>query len=106
MPRRAAEATPVTVVGGGIAGLCVAYFLTKAGTPVRVLEARRVGRGASWGNAGWITPAQAGPLPEPGLLSYGLRSLVDRESALYFQPRQLIRMLPWLARFAARCNEA
>jgi D-amino-acid dehydrogenase len=93
------------VVGGGIAGLCVAYFLRKAGVEVQVLEARRVGRGASWGNAGWVTPAQAGPLPEPGLLGYGVRSLVDRESALYFDPRQLMRMLPWLARFARRCNE-
>jgi D-amino-acid dehydrogenase len=65
-----------------------------------------VGSGASWGNAGWVTPAQAGPLPEPGLLGYGARSLIDRESALYFQPRRLPAMLPWLARFAARCNEA
>jgi D-amino-acid dehydrogenase len=72
---------------------------------VQILEARRVGRGASWGNAGWVTPAQAGPLPEPGLLAYGMRSLVDRESALYFEPRQLVRMLPWLVRFARRCNE-
>ena len=96
----------VVVVGGGISGLCVAYFLRKAGAEVQVLEARRVGGGASWGNAGWVTPAQAGPLPEPGMLSYGLRSLVDRDSALYFEPRQLVRMLPWLARFARRCNEA
>jgi D-amino-acid dehydrogenase len=97
---------PVTVVGGGIAGLSVAYFLGRAGVAVRVLEARRVGSGASCGNAGWVTPAQAGPLPEPGLVGYGMRSLVDHQSALYFQPSQLIRMLPWLIRFAARCNEA
>jgi len=73
---------------------------------VRVFETRRVGSGASWGNAGWVTPAQAGPLPEPGLVSYGLRSLLDPGSALYFEPRQLLRMLPWLLRFARRCNEA
>jgi D-amino-acid dehydrogenase len=96
----------VIVVGGGISGLCVAYFLRKAGVAVRVLETRRVGSGASWGNAGWVSPAQAGPLPEPGLLGYGVRSLVDRESALYFQPRHLVRMLPWLVGFARRCNEA
>jgi len=57
------------------------------------------------GRRGVTTPAQAGPLPEPGLLAYGVRSLVDRESALYFSPRQFVRMLPWLVRFARRCNE-
>jgi D-amino-acid dehydrogenase len=95
----------VSVVGGGVAGLCTAYYLRRAGADVTVLEERRIGSGASSGNGGWITPAQAGPLPEPGLLSYGLRSLVDADSALYFEPRQLLRMLPWLVRFAARCNE-
>ena len=95
----------VTIVGAGIAGLCCAYYLRRAGADVTVLEARRAGSGASAGNAGWITPAQAGPLPEPGLLGYGVRSLADRSSALYFEPRQLVRMLPWLAAFARRCNE-
>ncbi len=96
----------VIVVGGGIAGLSAAYYLRRAGATVTVLEAHRVGSGASSGNAGWVTPAQAGPLPEPGLLSYGLRSFVDPESALYFAPGQLARMVPWLLRFARRCNEA
>ncbi len=95
----------IIVVGGGIAGLCTAYYLRKAGAAVSLFETRRVGSGASAGNAGWITPAQAGPLPEPGLLSYGMRSLVDRDSTLYFEPRQLVRMIPWLLRFARRCNE-
>ncbi len=95
----------VTIVGAGVAGLCCAYYLRRAGADVTVLEARRAGSGASAGNAGWITPAQAGPLPEPGLLGYGLRSLADRNSPLYFEPRQLVRMLPWLAAFARRCNE-
>jgi D-amino-acid dehydrogenase len=96
--------TRVAVVGGGVAGLSAAYYLRRVGAEVTVLEARRVGSGASAGNAGWVTPAQAGPLPEPGLIGYGLRSLLDPQAALYFTPGQLIRMIPWLLRFARRCN--
>jgi D-amino-acid dehydrogenase len=95
----------VTIVGAGIAGLCCAYYLRRAGAAVTVIDAHRAGTGASSGNAGWISPAQAGPLPEPGLLGYGVRSLVDSRSALYFELRQLVRMLPWLMAFARRCNE-
>ncbi len=100
-----ARVDQAVVVGGGIAGLSMAYFLRKAGMEVQVLEARQVGSGASSGNAGWVTPAQAGPLPEPGLLGYGVRSLLDRDSTLYFQSRHLVRMLPWLAQFARHCNQ-
>jgi len=95
----------VVVVGGGIAGLSVAYFLRRAGVEVVVLEAVAPGSGASSGNAGWICPAQAGPLPEPGLIGYGLKSLLSRDSPLYVAPSHLPRMVPWLIAFARRCNE-
>lgn len=95
----------VVIVGGGIAGLAAAYFLRRGGAEVTLLESARVGRAASAGNAGWLCPAQAGPLPEPGLVMYGARSLFDRDSALYLAPTYLPRMLPWLTRFAAHCNE-
>jgi D-amino-acid dehydrogenase len=96
----------VVVIGGGIAGLSVAYFLRRFGVEVIVLEAAAPGAGASSGNAGWICPSQAGPLPEPGLVRYGVKSLFSRESALYISPRQLPRMVPWLIGFARRCNES
>src|SRR5581483_6333752 len=64
----------------------------------------RVGSGASYANGGWLCPAQAGPLPEPGLGLYGLRSLLGHRSALYFKPSEWPRLVPWLLRFWTYCN--
>ena len=63
--------------GAGVAGLCCAYYL-RPGEEVTIVESNRVGSGASFANGGWLCPAQAGPLPEPGLTLYGMRALVDR----------------------------
>jgi D-amino-acid dehydrogenase len=97
----------VVVIGGGIAGLCCAYYLRRRGVDVTIVERDRVGSrtASSWGNGGWIAPAQAGPLPEPGLTVYGLRALVRADSALYVRPSYLPRLAPWLLRFWTYCNE-
>jgi D-amino-acid dehydrogenase len=94
----------VIVIGGGVAGLCSSYYLRQQGADVTILEADTVGSGASWGNGGWLCPAQAGPLPEPGLTWFGIRSLFDRSSALYFQLTKLPQLTPWLLRFMTYCN--
>ena len=96
----------VVIAGGGVAGLCTAYYLRKRDVDVTVLESRTVcsPAAASYGNGGWITPAQAGPLPEPGLTIYGLRALMNADSALYFRPSYLPRLVPWLLRFWTYCN--
>jgi D-amino-acid dehydrogenase len=98
--------TRVTIVGGGVAGLSAAYFLARAGAEVTVLERNRIGSGASAGNAGWLCPAQAGPLPEPGLAADGLRRLLRPDSPVYFSPAYAPRMLPWLLRFSRHCTAA
>ncbi|HWM39786.1 MAG TPA: FAD-dependent oxidoreductase, partial [Streptomyces sp.] len=46
----------MTVIGGGLIGLCSAYYLRQAGLRVTVLERHRVGSRASHGNAGEICP--------------------------------------------------
>lgn len=97
----------VAVVGAGIAGLSCAYYLRQRDVEVTVVDALPVGARAasSHGNGGWICPAQAGPLPEPGLTIYGLRALLNADSALYFRPRYLPRLTPWLLRFWTYCNQ-
>jgi D-amino-acid dehydrogenase len=39
------------VVGGGVIGVCCAYFLARRGSPVTVLERDEIGSGASFGIA-------------------------------------------------------
>jgi D-amino-acid dehydrogenase len=95
----------VVIVGGGVAGLCCAYYLRKRGEDVLVVESNRVGSGASYANGGWLCPAQAGPLPEPGLTLYGMRALLHHDSALYFKPGEWNRLAPWILRFWTYCNE-
>jgi D-amino-acid dehydrogenase len=92
------------VVGGGVAGLCCAYYMRKRDFEVTVVESNRVGTGASWGNGGWLCPAQSGPLPEPGLTLGGLRMLFNAESALYFAPASAAQITPWLLQFLTYCN--
>src|SRR4030095_380672 len=79
------------VVGGGISGLCCASYPLRRGVEVTIVERAHVGArtASSWGNGGWIAPAQAGPLPEPGLTVYGLRAVVRGDSALYLRSRHL-----------------
>ncbi len=96
----------VVVVGAGVSGLCCAYYLRRRQFDVTVVESNRIGSGASFANGGWLCPAQAGPLPEPGLTLYGMRSLFDRDSALYFKPGDWNRLAPWLLRFWTYCNES
>jgi glycine oxidase len=64
----------VVVVGGGVIGCTVALELALAGLSVTLLEARRIGGGASRAAAGMLSPV--GESPEPGpFLELGLTSL-------------------------------
>jgi D-amino-acid dehydrogenase len=64
-------------------GLSTAWFLQERGCLVTVLEAERVAVGASEGNAGWLTPGLAVPLPIPGILAYGIRAMASRNSPVH-----------------------
>ncbi|MCT8329124.1 NAD(P)/FAD-dependent oxidoreductase [Albidovulum sediminis] len=54
------EEADVAIVGGGLAGLTTALELARGGQRVALLEAERVGFGASGRNGGLVSPAFAG----------------------------------------------
>jgi len=57
----------VLVLGAGIVGVSVARELQSKGRKVTLIDKGVPGFGCSYGNAGWITPCFAMPLPQPGM---------------------------------------
>lgn len=90
---------PVVVVGGGIVGLCVAYYLVESGVDVELVERHTMGSAASWGNAGWVCESHSAPIPAPGVMHYALRSLGRPDSPLYLRPFPDPSFVGWLWRF-------
>ncbi|MFJ5306661.1 NAD(P)/FAD-dependent oxidoreductase [Streptomyces sp. NPDC088350] len=90
---------PVVVVGGGVVGLCTAYYLAEAGLEVEIVERRALGSGASRGNAGWVCLSHSTPVPAPGVVRYALRSLGRPDSPLYLRPLPDPAFVRWLWRF-------
>lgn len=86
----------VLVVGGGVIGLSSAYHLARAGHAVTLLEKRSAcGRGASWGNAGWIVPSLAQPFNTPGAAAAALASMVRRDGPLAIRRAPTPSFLRW-----------
>lgn len=98
VPRRA------VVVGAGVVGLSTAWFLQEHGVEVTVVERDDVAAGASWGNAGYLSPGFSIPLPDPAVLRYGLRSLLDRDAPLYVPTTFDPSLWSFLAKFARHCT--
>jgi D-amino-acid dehydrogenase len=96
----------VCVIGGGAVGLCVAEALSARGCEVTVIERDRCGAGASAGNAGWITPSLAAPVPGPGVIATSLRWLLDPSGPLWIRPTLSPALLEWIARFALHCRRS
>src|SRR5690349_19328644 len=90
----------IVIIGGGVIGVCSAYYLAQKGLNVLLLEKGEIASGCSYGNGGLIVPSHAVPLASPGALGNGLRWLLDAESPFYIKPRLSLDLFTWLVRFA------
>jgi len=89
----------VLVIGGGVVGLSVAASLERRGADVTVLEAGDWGCGASAGNAGWISPGLANPVPAPGVMAQALRWMPNPRSPLLVRPALRLSFVRWSWQF-------
>ena len=92
----------IAVIGAGVIGAAVALALAREGRRVCLLDRSEPGvAGASFGNVGHIAAELLQPLPSLSLLFGFWRELYSMGGPLDLPPRQVLRMLPWIGRFAA-----
>lgn len=92
------------VIGGGVIGVCSAYYLAREGWEVTLLEKGEIASGCSQGNAGLVVPSHAVPLAAPGVWKRGLRLLLQRDAPFRIKPRLDPGLLVWLHRFRKACT--
>lgn len=89
----------VTIIGGGVIGICCAYYLKKAGHDVRVIDRGNIRRGTSFGNAGYVSPSHIIPLASPGIVAKGLRWMLSSSSPFFIKPRLDFDLIRWCFTF-------
>lgn len=87
------------VIGAGVAGLSTALYLQRAGVAVAVIDPLPPAGGASFGNAGLLSPDTAVPIALPGMLRKVPGWLLDPLGPLSVRPGYFPRALPWLLRW-------
>ncbi len=92
------------VIGGGVIGLCSAYYLHKEGHHVTVVDQSNMDSGASYVNAGYLSPSHIIPLAAPGVMKKGLKWMFNASSPLYIKPRLEVDFLKWVWAFNKSCN--
>ena len=86
----------VVILGGGVIGMCSAYYALRRGFQVTVIEREAAGGdNCSMGNAGMIVPSHFVPLAAPGMISKGLRWMFNPESPFYVRPRVDLGLARW-----------
>ncbi len=93
------------VVGGGVIGAMCAWYLSKSGHQVTVVDAGRFGAACSHGNCGYVCPSHVLPLTAPGVIPKTLKALLTPNSPFSIRPRLSLDLWRWLLNFAYRCNQ-
>lgn len=92
------------IIGGGIIGLCSAYYLQKEGHQVTIIDQSNMDAGASYVNAGYLSPSHLIPLSAPGVMKKGLKWMFNPASPLYIKPRLDADFIKWTLAFNKSCN--
>jgi D-amino-acid dehydrogenase len=97
----------IIIIGGGVIGLCSAWYAVQRGHRVTLLERGGPDHdGCSFGNAGMVVPSHFVPLAAPGMVALGLKWMWNPESPFYVKPRLSRDLLGWGWKFWRAANAA
>ena len=97
----------VIVLGSGVIGVASAYYLAEAGHEVVVLD-RQEGPAleTSFANAGEVSPGYASPWAAPGIPIKALKWLFMRHRPLFIWPKPDPDLIRWGLRMLMNCTAA
>jgi D-amino-acid dehydrogenase len=97
----------VVVLGSGVIGACVAYYLARDGHQVTVLE-RQPGPAleTSYANAGEVSPGYSAPWAGPGIPVKAIKWMLMRHSPLVIWPLLDGAMWRWGLAMLMNCTES
>jgi D-amino-acid dehydrogenase len=95
----------VLVLGGGVIGVSVAYYLARAGHEVELVD-RQSGAAleTSFGNAGEVSPGYSAPWAGPGVPIKAIKWMLMQHSPLVIWPMLDPAMWRWGAMMLANCT--
>ncbi|NVJ63856.1 MAG: FAD-dependent oxidoreductase [Flavobacteriaceae bacterium] len=89
----------ILIIGGGIQGRCAAYYLVKEGFNVKIIDPKTDDTGASYVNAGYLTPSHIISIANKGMIKKGLKWMFNSSSPFYLKPRLDLDFIDWLWKF-------
>jgi len=96
----------VIIVGGGIQGRCVAYYLIKENFKVLIIDPKSSQTGASYVNAGYLTPSHIISIANKEMIKNGLKWMFDSSSPFYLKPRLDRDLFDWMWKFYQSSSQA
>ena len=94
----------VIIIGGGVIGAFIAYYLLQEDWQVTIVDKGRFGSGSSEGNCGLIVPNHVFPLNSYGNLLKAFKGMLRRDAPLHVKPRLDPGLFQWFIRFALKCG--
>lgn len=95
----------VIVMGAGVIGTTTAYYLSRAGHEVTVIDRQpNVALETSFANAGQISPGYASPWAAPGVPLKAFKWMFQHHSPLAIKLTGDMYQYQWMIRMLAECN--